>query len=591
MASTVNFCLLPPPTTTTTTEPTTTTTTTTTTTPVTNPEPEPEPKPTITTGDIISDKRTTLVKQILSFEEGADNKDEIILSIDSIIEDLDQAQTQLDLQKGVEETILIFKPLIEANDITKDPFPIEQLERLIDAHAQALMGIQSKDIVVELIGNSLEELAFIKTGPAFNDNVIDLLIEDFSFALSRYIATELIASTIFDDQGRWFSLDDPEILKAATAAKPRLDKLQLASDVFFGQQSIYRIQRVLYFKLNTPKDGLQIEATISKNARGLLIDRSFHGLSFLFNGTAITFPTKELNATQDAKLIMDFTYKEDATDQLNQQISDDDSIQIFSDGKVVDISYYVNDIKISAFKTPVILSFETGAYIFDDQTTPYDLAIFRYYEAEGKWRPVGGTYNLIDRTISVKRMSLSQYTLLKSKKSFSDLEDDDAKDAINKLLNKGVIKSESNFNPSAMLSREEFVSWIASAYGLDNNFGITIPFNDVGKDSDYFDSIAIVYSQGIISGKTATSFKPEAGISKQEIAKIISNTLQSYDNKVYNKTLTQNLLAGQPSVADWSKDYVAMMMGLGIMTGDDLYSLERPVTRAEAALMISTVYQ
>jgi hypothetical protein len=286
---------------------------------------------------------------------------------------------------------------------------------------------------------------------------------------------------------------------------------------------------------------------------------------------------------------MDFAYNQNAIN-LVTELSTTSNLELFKNGRTVNIDYYVNGFKQTTFTEPLTLSFEVTNFEFTDDTSPYDLSIFKYFETEKVWKPVGGTYNPINGIISVKRMSLSQYTLLKSKKTFNDLEDSDAKDAINKLLNKGVIKSEENFNPKSELSREEFISWIASAYGLDNNAGKSVPFTDVSLANEYYNDIAIVYTQGIISGKSATSFKPKESITKQEMAKIISNSLKNYDNKASNKALTNKLLASQPSVQDWSKDNVAMLMGLGIMTNDDLKSLDQPVTKEQAALMINAVY-
>ena len=167
---------------------------------------------------------------------------------------------------------------------------------------------------------------------------------------------------------------------------------------------------------------------------------------------------------------------------------------------VYDMALMVNNEKQEKFSKPITLAFSLVTFNLDKES-PNELAIFKKNEVNGVWEPVGGIVDPEGGKIFVTRDNLSQYTVLKSKKSFSDADTSWAKAEINAMLNKGIIADSSNFNPQSALTRGEFAQWIAKAYGLKVS-SASMPFKDVAKGGDEYAAIAAVYEQGLLSGKS-----------------------------------------------------------------------------------------
>lgn len=68
-----------------------------------------------------------------------------------------------------------------------------------------------------------------------------------------------------------------------------------------------------------------------------------------------------------------------------------------------------------------------------------------------------------------------------------------AKDDINELLNKGVVKETAAFAPKGELTREDFARWVAKAYGLEAG-NKALPFKDV-SNHPYYNELAAACSR------------------------------------------------------------------------------------------------
>ncbi len=246
------------------------------------------------------------------------------------------------------------------------------------------------------------------------------------------------------------------------------------------------------------------------------------------------------------------------------------------------------------FESPVLLTFDlTGADLAGYTAKNLkNLGLYLQEDATGTWIPVGGNVDPVTKTIRVYRLHLSKYTVLKTDKSFSDVQNSWAKDDINELLGKGVVKEDPLFSPKGDLTREDFARWIAKAYGLESA-GKELPFKDVTKDHPYYKELAAVYSQGLIKGKSATVFDPKGKITRQEMATLISNALVKYQKAKTDSSLIAKLdkYPDSKQVAGWAKETVAMVNEMGIMQGDSRgFRPNDYITREEAAKVLKRVY-
>lgn len=540
-------------------------------------------------GDKIYNISQELFAQLSDYTPSVAQDSAINAKIDSIIGLLNGSILEKDLSSAIPATRSIYKPLIDAHDATKASIMIEVIKRLVIADSSAITRVTSKDHMTQYGVDLLTELKYIKSGATLNDFSLDALVHSVSGALSKSIASE-IALTIESKSGqRSFTVDSNKLTATMPAMKTRLYMLEGAFKRYFGPYLTGRMPKQLTYILESPKDKYDIAITLQSGTRELLKQNAFDNLSVNINGTLASMPVTELPIDQVGILTFRFSYDGDAKSIIDSTFVKTTYLASFKTGQAVELTYTIGGVVKETFNKPFILGFDLKRFDFIEAIDTNSLAIFRFNKTLVKWEAVGGVYDPVTNTLTVSRMSLSQYTVLKSKMLFSDVKDAKAKLAVNKLLNKGIIKPDSTFNPNANITREAFVSWIAEAYGLDNR-STKNPFTDVASNSTFKNDILAVYGQGIIGGKTATLFNPKGSITKQEMAQIVSNALVAYDQKAKSAGLTTKLLGSRTDIATWSKDSISLLMSLGLVTEDDLDSLKQPVTKQNAALLLSQIH-
>lgn len=135
------------------------------------------------------------------------------------------------------------------------------------------------------------------------------------------------------------------------------------------------------------------------------------------------------------------------------------------------------------------------------------------------------------------------------------------------------------------ISRAAFVRLVNKAYG--NQVQSEIAFTDVTADSIYYKDIAMAVGSGMISGYPDGTFKPNAGITRQEAATILSKVTRK-DNVLVGVV---NAFGDGNLVPEWSRDNMAWMIQNQYMSGypDGTIGFERSVTYAEALAMVDNI--
>ncbi|MBT2687389.1 S-layer homology domain-containing protein [Bacillus sp. ISL-47] len=98
---------------------------------------------------------------------------------------------------------------------------------------------------------------------------------------------------------------------------------------------------------------------------------------------------------------------------------------------------------------------------------------------------------------------------------------------INALYDEGLIdgKGAGMFDPKGTLTRGEFAKMVVDAYDLSlNPDGPKVNFTDVKESKWYAEYIEILYSHGLITGTTSTTFSPDAQIKRADFAKLLTET-------------------------------------------------------------------
>jgi len=256
------------------------------------------------------------------------------------------------------------------------------------------------------------------------------------------------------------------------------------------------------------------------------------------------------------------------------------------DAPVIDLSASQDGQPGDAFKRPVQLSFD----ISELSLTPSDfekLSAYRLNEKSGHWEPVGGVYDPVTNTIRVHRLHLSKYTILKAEHNYSNIEDSWAKNEITSLKGKGIIEEDNLFAAKENVTREEFATWIAKAYGLDTS-NLESDLKDLDPDSPYYGAIAVAYEQGIISGRPDGTFDPKGHVSKEEMAVMIANAMDTYDTTV--NTSTFELAKYEDDLPTWAVNSVETLVENGIVE-EEFFGSAEPVTKEQAAAILYEAYR
>ena len=139
--------------------------------------------------------------------------------------------------------------------------------------------------------------------------------------------------------------------------------------------------------------------------------------------------------------------------------------------------------------------------------------------------------------------------------------------------------TDGTFGPTKDITRAEFATMVANAFGYETNNDVDPAFKDVEQGHWANGAIAFCAERGYINGYTDGTFQPNKTITRQEAASILKNTFNLTGN-------TGDLFPDDSAIASWAKDNVYAVKHSGLMKGDAGTGNFRPtatITRAEAA--------
>ncbi|MBF4695124.1 S-layer homology domain-containing protein [Fusibacter ferrireducens] len=261
--------------------------------------------------------------------------------------------------------------------------------------------------------------------------------------------------------------------------------------------------------------------------------------------------------------------------------------QVPSNAKVVDLNASVGTEKVSTFKTPVTVSLP---YELSANENPEKLSVYLLKD-DGTVEAVPAKY--VDGKVVFKRKGFSFYVVKESSVTFADLNQAAwSKDTVEYLASKGIAiaKSGNNFEPNAKITRAEFLDMLMRIAQLNGDVQ-KMPFTDVSADAWYAGSVAAAYENGIVSGTTATTFSPDAPITRQDMAVMISKVLMADGYTSADLTELARFNDGN-AVETYAKAAVAMVSRETIVNGtpEGNFNPANNTTRAEAAAMIYNMF-
>nr|WP_227872418.1 bifunctional 2',3'-cyclic-nucleotide 2'-phosphodiesterase/3'-nucleotidase [Paenibacillus albus] len=161
--------------------------------------------------------------------------------------------------------------------------------------------------------------------------------------------------------------------------------------------------------------------------------------------------------------------------------------------------------------------------------------------------------------------------------------------AIQRLASKQIVqgKNETDFDPSAQVTRAEFASMLVKALKLKAT--ATAPaFKDVTAGSWYEDAVAAAYGNGLVKGISKDQFAPAASITREQMAVMAKNALDLSAKVDAEEQATGTTFADSDTISAWAKSSIDAVAGKGIMNGrgGNLFVPKATSTRAEAAKVI-----
>ncbi|MGV2887292.1 S-layer homology domain-containing protein [Paenibacillus taichungensis] len=177
--------------------------------------------------------------------------------------------------------------------------------------------------------------------------------------------------------------------------------------------------------------------------------------------------------------------------------------------------------------------------------------------------------------------------------SFTDIDKSYAKDAIVELQNEGIVTgfSDGRFNPSGMITRQDFAILIAKTLKLDvtNNVPSNPSFTDIPVTSYAYASVEAVYQAGIFKGMGSGEFGSGKTLSRQDM---VVTLMRAMGTDITGKAASLTF-KDSASISEYAKDAVGAALEAGFIIGDQ-NNMFKPVLQADrqaAALTASRLLQ
>ncbi|WP_187274027.1 S-layer homology domain-containing protein [Paenibacillus sp. N3.4] len=249
------------------------------------------------------------------------------------------------------------------------------------------------------------------------------------------------------------------------------------------------------------------------------------------------------------------------------------------------------------FSKPVSLDFVFDPASLKNNQKP---AVFYFDEAKKVWVEVGGSkvngdhitvevnhftkYAVFAKDLAAEK-PIEPATDTKPTVNLSDITGHWAEVSIKKAVNSGIVNGypDGTFKPNHTVTREEFAVMLMNTLKPQGE-GAVLTFTDTAKIGNWAQkAVAQAFQAGIIKGYEDGSFRPEAEITRAEMAVMLAN---AWGLAVEADTVTG--FADDKDVPAWSKGAVAAMKKQKIIEGKGAneFAPTAATTRAEAVTVL-----
>lgn len=231
------------------------------------------------------------------------------------------------------------------------------------------------------------------------------------------------------------------------------------------------------------------------------------------------------------------------------------------------------------FDDYVVLEFTATEF-----TSASDFAFVRVLE-DGTYASVPHTIK--DGVVTLKVRKGGTFAVTTEKKTFVDAAKNGHADYIHKLAQRKIItgKTDTSFEPNAVSTRAHFAAIISRA--LDLSPKGTSTFADT-KGKWFEQDVQALFESGIVRGKDATTFDPNAPITRQQAALMLSRVVKQLNIDTTAKTTAITPFTDINKMNAEAKEAALLLQQLGVFTGkeDGSFDPGAHLTRAQMAKAI-----
>lgn len=219
-------------------------------------------------------------------------------------------------------------------------------------------------------------------------------------------------------------------------------------------------------------------------------------------------------------------------------------------------------------------------------TNEKDFAFVRILE-DGTYASI--PYNVKDDVVTLKVRKDGTFAVTTESKVLTDIENNGHATYIEELTKRHIIKGKENneFDPNGTTTRAHFASIIARS--LDLSPSGKSPFTDT-QGKWFENDVQALFEAGIIKGKSANTFDPNAAITRQQAALMMVRLIDYLNIKTTAVVDNVKPFTDFDKVSTEAKDAVLLLQKLGIFSGKDNGSFD-PSSKLTRAQMSKIIYK
>ncbi|MDW7675067.1 MAG: S-layer homology domain-containing protein [Bacillota bacterium] len=302
-------------------------------------------------------------------------------------------------------------------------------------------------------------------------------------------------------------------------------------------------------------------------------------------------------ASADAKVnLVISAVKEEAVKEIDANIPAANKANLTGVAQVIEFNLSVveegkADVKVTKFAQTLTVEIPYQAKAGVDESK---LGVYRLADDGTSWTYVGGKVDAANKKVSVNLGSFSKYTVMEYNKVFVDTFGHWSRADVELMAAKHIAKGINDFQfaPNSETTRAEFATLLVRALGIAEEKPAVGKFVDVASSAWYFGAVEAAAKAGLITGYDDSTFKPNANITRQEMAAMIVRAMEYAGQKpAYTEAQINQALAGfgdADQIGNWAKSAAAVAAKEGIVNGrtDANFAPTANATRAEGIVMI-----